>query len=231
MWSKPWAEAEVGQGFAGIPRMLRDPHQFAQHAQRQSLHHLSVLSPKLDKLRAINIFIHILEAGSLTAAAEKMDLSLSAVVRALAGLERWLGVRLLNRRTRRMAVTQEGADYQAHCKEVLAHLAAVEANSRARQSHPSGLLRLTAPLTFGQRHLAPLVASYPHAFADMQIKLLLLDCMVDLMEENLDAAVRIGHLRSSLPVNLLLPQGRLTSIRPRSFIDWVGPALRERLAI
>jgi DNA-binding transcriptional LysR family regulator len=296
----------------------------------------------MDKLRAIHIFIHIVQTGSLTAAARKLDMSLSAVVRALAALERSLGVRLLTRTTRRIAITDEGQEYFERCKEILAHLEAVEAATRARQNHPSGLLRITAPVTFGRRHMAPVVVAYLQQFVDMRIELLLLDRVVDLLEDNLDAAVRIGALADStwvavplghtarvwcaspaylrlhgqpgtpaalsqhrcivntgfsaggawefgsgmrmqrptiapvlsvnhveaavdaccaglgigsflhyqvhealhdgrlcrvlasqpprpLPVNLLLPAGRLMSRRLRSFVDWAGPALRERL--
>lgn len=154
----------------------------------------------MDKFRAIATYIAIVEAGTLTAAAERLGVSLSSVVRSLAELERSLGVRLLNRSTRRLAVTVEGAEYLKQCKDILARLDAIEAATTARQALPSGLLRLTAPVTFGRRHLTPVVAGYLAEHEDMRVDLLLLDRVVDMLEENVDVSLRIGTLPDSSQV-------------------------------
>ncbi len=151
----------------------------------------------MDKLRAMAAFAAIAERGSLTAAAAALDSSLPAVVRLLAGLEKQLGVRLLNRTTRRSALTDEGRDYLERCRRVLAEVEQADSAVTERQQRPSGRLALTAPVLFGRLHVAPLVAAYLARHPDVKAELLLLDRNVDLIEEGLDLAVRIGKLADS----------------------------------
>lgn len=151
----------------------------------------------MDKLRAMETFVRIVEAGSLTAAAEALDTSLTSVVRALATLERALGVRLLNRSTRRIAVTEEGRDYFERCRRILAEVEETEASLLARQMNPAGRLLLTAPVMFGRLHVGPVLTDFLAAYPEVQAELMLYDRIVDLLEEGLDIAIRIGHLRDS----------------------------------
>jgi DNA-binding transcriptional LysR family regulator len=152
----------------------------------------------MDKLRAMEIFVRIVDAGSLTAAAEGLGASLSAVVRGLAALESGLGVRLINRTTRRMALTDEGREYYAVCRRLLAELAEAEDALARRRRDPAGLLRLTAPATFGRLHVAPLVAGFLAAYPLMRVEMMLVDRTVDLLEEGLDLAVRVGRPADSV---------------------------------
>jgi DNA-binding transcriptional LysR family regulator len=151
----------------------------------------------MDKLRAIEVFVRIVETGSLTAAATVLGLSAPSVVRSLAALERELSVRLINRTTRRSSLTDEGREYYARCKRVLAELEEADAMLSARRVEPSGRLRLTAPVMYGRMHIAPLVNDFLARFPAVEVELLLLDRVVDLVEEGIDAAVRIGHLAES----------------------------------
>ena len=114
----------------------------------------------MDKFKAMNIFIGIVEAGSLTAAAERLGVSLAAVVRSLAALEESLGVRLLNRSTRRIALTEEGRDYLERSRRLLADLADMENAVAARRARPSGRLTITAPVMIGRLHVAPVVTDF-----------------------------------------------------------------------
>lgn len=151
----------------------------------------------MDKLRAMEIFVRIVEAGSMTAAAGVLDTSLTSVVRSLATLERALGTRLLNRTTRRIALTDEGREYFQRCRQVLAEVEAAESLLTARQAKPAGRLAITAPVMFGRLHVGPLVADFLAANPALQIELMLFDRVVDLLDEGMDAAIRIGHLRDS----------------------------------
>jgi DNA-binding transcriptional LysR family regulator len=151
----------------------------------------------MDKLRAMATFVAIADQGSLTAAAETLGSSLPAVVRLLASLEKELGVRLLNRTTRRVALTEEGRDYLERCRRVLAEVEEAEAAISARQQHPSGKLAITAPVLFGRLHVAPLVTEFLTRHTRVKAELLLLDRIVDLVDEGLDLAVRIGELADS----------------------------------
>lgn len=158
----------------------------------------------MDKLRAMATFVRIVEAGSLTAAAERLGASLTSVVRSLAALERALGVRLLNRSTRRIALTDEGREYFERCRRLLAEVEEAEAALTARQLAPSGRLAITAPVMFGRLHVGPVVGELLAAHPALRVELLLLDRVVDLLEEGIDLAVRIGELPDSSLVALPL---------------------------
>jgi len=94
----------------------------------------------MDKLKAMSTFVAIVDQGSLSAAGDKLDRSPAAIVRTLAGLEQHLGVRLLNRSTRRLALTDEGRDYLQHCRQILADIDAAEARLDSHRTEPAGIL-------------------------------------------------------------------------------------------
>lgn len=152
---------------------------------------------RMDKLQAMATFVQIVDRGSLSGASEALDTSLSSVVRTLAGLEKSLGVRLLNRTTRRISLTEEGRHYVERCRRILAEVQDTEHALNAKEQAPSGLLRVTAPVAFGQLHLAPIVSRFIERHRGVQVDLVLIDRVVNLVEEGLDAAVRISHLSDS----------------------------------
>lgn len=158
----------------------------------------------MDKLKAMTVLVNIVDAGSLTGAAERLDMSLTAVVRTLAGLEETLGVRLLNRTTRRLSVTDEGRDYVERCRRLLGDLNDMESALTDRRMRPSGRLAITAPVMFGRLHVAPLVTDFLVNHPEMRIELLLLDRVIDLLEEGIDLAIRIGPLPDSSLIGIPL---------------------------
>ena len=162
----------------------------------------------MDRLRAMQIFVRIVEAGSLTRAAAALGMSGPAVVRSLAALERAIGVRLLQRTTRRSSLTDEGREYYERCKRVLAAVDEADTSMSARRSEPRGRLRITAPATYGRMHVAPIVNAFIAKYPQVEVELLLLDRVVDLIEEGLDAAVRIGELPDSTLVARALGETR-----------------------
>ena len=151
----------------------------------------------MDKLRAMQTFIQIVDTGSLTAAAVSMNSSLPATVRTLATLEQRLHVRLLNRTTRRISLTEEGRVFLERCRSILAEVDEAEAAVTARQAEPSGTLTVTAPVLFGQMHVAAAVTRFVKTYDQVRCKLLLEDRIVNLLEKNIDVAIRIGHLADS----------------------------------
>ena len=151
----------------------------------------------MDKLKAMSTFVAIVDQGSLSAAGDKLDRSPAAIVRTLASLEQHLGVRLLNRSTRRLVLTDEGRDYLQHCRQILADIHAAEAQLDSHRSEPAGILSLTAPVMLGQLHLTPLLNQWLKQHTRMRAELTLLDRVVDLLEEGFDLALRIGHLADS----------------------------------
>ena len=151
----------------------------------------------MDKLKAMQTFVRIADAGSLTAAARALDSSLPAVVRSLAGLETHLGVRLLNRTTRRMSLTEEGRHYLDSCRQVLAAVESAETTLSDEAVEPSGQLAITAPVLFGQMYVAPAVTRFVRRHPKMRVSVVLLDRVVNLLEQGMDVGIRIGALEDS----------------------------------
>lgn len=177
----------------------------------------------MDRLKAMSTFVRIVDSGSLSAAAEAAGQSAASVVRTLAALEKHLGVRLLNRNTRRLALTDEGAEVLAWSRRVLAEFEAVEHSFEARRSQPEGVLRMTAPVEFGRRHVAPLVNEFLRDHPAMGAELVLLDRVVDLLEEGLDLAIRIGQLPDSTMVALPLGRTRAVVCAAPGYLETSGP--------
>lgn len=146
----------------------------------------------MDRIVAMRVFVEVVERGSLTAAAEALELSRAVVTRHLADLEEWLGVRLLHRTTRRLSLTDAGSASLMHCRQVLNEVDSMQASLSERASAPKGVIRVTATSSFG-RHLAPVIADYVSRFPGTHVDLLLLERTVNLVEERIDLAVRIAN--------------------------------------
>jgi DNA-binding transcriptional LysR family regulator len=185
----------------------------------------------MDKLRAMQAFVRIVERGSLTSAAESLGTSLPSVVRVLAGLEAAIDARLLHRTTRRIALTDEGREYYERCKRVLAEVEEAEASLSARRALPKGGLRVTSSVMFGRLHVAPIltdfIVRYPAVLAD----LLLVDRVVDLVDEGVDAGVRIGRLPDSSLVAIPVGESRRVFCASAEYLRKAGmPKAPEDLA-
>lgn len=151
----------------------------------------------MDRLDELSIFVAILDAGSLTGAARRLRRSPPAVTRALADLEARLGARLIERTTRRLTLTETGRRFAEDARRTLA---VYDATMRPDvEAAPRGLLRITAPLIFGRRHVTPVVTGFLDAYPDMQAELSLSDRYVDMFEEEIDVALRIGPAVETLP--------------------------------
>src|SRR5262245_58464041 len=151
----------------------------------------------MNKLAAMDTFVRIVDRGSLTAAAGALDTSLPSVVRTLAALGRELGVRLLNRTTRRIHLTDEGARYLERCRAILSAVREAAAALTSARAEPQGKLAGTASVLFGRRFVAPLVSDYLRRHPKVTAELLLVDRLVNLVEEGMDVAVRIANLPDS----------------------------------
>jgi DNA-binding transcriptional LysR family regulator len=131
-------------------------------------------------------------------------------------------VRLLNRTTRRIALTDEGREYFERCKRVLAEVDDAEAALSARRAAPRGRLRVTAPVMFGRLHVAPVASEFVARQAAVQLEILLLDRVVDLLEEGIDVAVRIGHLPDSSLVAIPVGQTRRVVCASPAYLKRAG---------
>ncbi|MBS1209635.1 MAG: LysR family transcriptional regulator [Proteobacteria bacterium] len=150
----------------------------------------------MDRFEAMQVFCKVVEVGSFAGAAERLGMSTSAVSRQVAQLETLIDARLLNRTTRRISLTENGSAYYERCLQLLADLEETEEMVGRNTASPRGTLRLTAPISFGASHLAPALGEFARLYPAMKFDVVLADRTIDLIEEGLDLAIRIGNLGS-----------------------------------
>jgi DNA-binding transcriptional LysR family regulator len=185
-----------------------------------------------DRLLTLTVFTRIVETGSFTAAAEQLGLSRAAVSKHLMSLEDRLGVRLLNRTTRRCSLTEAGQAFYERGRQVLGDLEEAEREAGQTGMRPQGLLKVNAPMTFGTMHLAPALPAYLDAFPEVTVDMTLNDRVVDLLEEGFDVAVRIGRLAdSSLVARRLAPCRMLTCAAPSYLARHGRPRTPQELGL
>lgn len=151
----------------------------------------------MDRLDALALFLSIVDAGSLAGAARRTRRSPPAVTRGLHELEQQVGLRLVARNTRKLALTDAGQRLAAHARRVLADYEEAMRDAAGEAAAPRGTLRISAPLTFGRRHMAPIVLAFLDAYPNVSVELSLADRPVDLLEDGIDVALRIAHLENS----------------------------------
>jgi len=151
----------------------------------------------MDKLRSMEIFVTVVECGSFTDAAARLDISAVMVGKYITQLEAELGARLLDRTTRRQSLTDAGRVYADECRRVLEQVAVADASVERLRAAPSGTLRISAPSTFGACIVAPAVATFLQRYPDVRVELDLSNRVVNLVEEGFDLAVRIGNVHDA----------------------------------
>lgn len=172
----------------------------------------------MDPLEGVAAFARVVHTGSFSAAARSLRLSKSAVSAHVQRLEDRLGVRLLNRTTRRLSLTEAGAAYYRHCVRIVAEAEAAEQSATALQREPRGTLRISAPATFGWMHVAPAVPAFLKRYPAMSVDITLSPAHVDLIDEGLDLAIRIGVLKESALVVRKLAPSRLVACAAPSYL-------------
>ena len=163
----------------------------------------------MNRLLEMQIFATVVDAGSFVAAAQTLGVSKAAVSRHVSELEARLGARLLQRTTRRLSLTSEGAVFYGRCKNLLADVEEAEAEVSSRTTQAAGLLRVNVPVSYGLLQLAPLWAPFLAQHPRLQLDVTLSDRVVDLVEEGYDVAVRIARLPASTLVSRQLASTRL----------------------
>jgi DNA-binding transcriptional LysR family regulator len=185
----------------------------------------------VDPLDGIAAFARVVDSGSFSAAARRLNVSKSAISANVQRLEERLGIRLLNRTTRRLSVTEAGAAYYRHCARILAEAEAAEQAASALQREPRGTLRISAPDSFGWMHVAPAVPAFLKRYPDLGIDIKLSLAFVNLVEEGFDLAIRIGVLEdSALVVRKLAPSRRVLCAAPAYLKERGVPRAPDDLA-
>lgn len=176
----------------------------------------------MDRLDGIAAFAAVAETGSFTAAAIRLRISKSAVSAQVQRLEERLGLALLRRTTRRVSLTEAGTTYQRHCLAILAEAEAAEQAAMALHREPRGTLRIAAPDTFGWMHVAPALSGFRERFPEVSIELRLDERHVNLLDEGLDLAIRIGTLPDSPLVVRRLAASRMLLVAAPAYLKRAG---------
>ena len=151
----------------------------------------------MDRLDAMRVFVAVADAGSLSAAARRLKVPLPTVSRKLAQLEEHLGVSLIVRTTRKFVLTEPGRTYLESCRRLLVEVETAERMAAGEYAAPKGRLHVTAPIVFGRLHVLPVVLAFLKAYPEVDLRLSLVDRIVDMIEEGIDVALRIAHLADS----------------------------------
>jgi DNA-binding transcriptional LysR family regulator len=172
----------------------------------------------MDLLSAMRAFVAVADSGQFSRASERLGLSRAMASKQVMDLEAHLGLRLLNRTTRRVGLTDEGAGYLERCRDILAAIDEAEQEFTARALEPTGRLRVTAPMSFGASHVAREIALYAQRHPRVSVELVLNDRNVDLVEEGFDLAIRIGRLADSSLVARKIGEVRLVACAAPAYI-------------
>jgi DNA-binding transcriptional LysR family regulator len=176
----------------------------------------------MDKLGAMSTLLRVVDAGSLSAAAKQLDVPLATVSRRIAELEANLQTRMLNRSSRRLSLTEAGRLYVEACKRILEQVEEAERAATGVYKDPKGRLTVTAPIVFGRTHMIPLVSEFLARYPEIDIKLLLVDRLLDLLEADVDVALRIGDLEDSSLIALRVGTVRRVTCASPSYLSRHG---------
>lgn len=151
----------------------------------------------MDRLESMTILLAVVDAGSMSAAARRLGMPLPTVSRKVTELETHLKTRLLHRTTRQLSLTEAGSSYVAACRRILEEVGEAERIATGEYAAPRGELVVTAPVVFGRLHIVPVVAEFLAQFPEIDVRLVLTDRVVHMMDEQIDVALRIGELPDS----------------------------------
>ncbi|MFT4436860.1 LysR family transcriptional regulator [Caballeronia sp. 15715] len=182
----------------------------------------------MDRLESMSIVVAVVESGSLSAASRRLGMPLATLSRKVAELESHLKTRLLHRTTRQLSLTETGRSYVAACRRILEEIEEAERAATGEYTVPKGDLTVTAPVVFGRLHVVPVVAEFLAQYPEIDIRLVLADRVVHLMEEHVDVAVRIGRLPDSALVATGIGAIRRVVCASPAYLDIHGEPAKPR---
>ena len=180
----------------------------------------------MDRIEAMRAFVTVVNAGSFTRAADRLEMSPQLVSKYVSQLEQHLRVRLLNRTTRKIHLTEAGVSYHQRAQQVLNDIDDMESQVGDLQTQAQGLLRISAPVSFAIRHMAPFLSEFQKAHPGVGIDLQLNDRKVDVVEEGFDIVLRIGHLKSSSLIAKRIAPVRLVMCASPAYLKQHGTPQR-----
>lgn len=172
----------------------------------------------MDRIDSMRVFVRVAEQGSFSAVAREMDVARSVITRQVAALEAHLGVQLFNRSTRSLTLTSAGQSYLESCRDILGRIEAAESGLAEERQVPRGLLRLSVPLSFGLRHLLPLLLDFNVTYPEIATEVDFTDRRVNLVEQGLDMAIRITPRLDPLDVARRIGSSRLLVVASPEYL-------------
>jgi DNA-binding transcriptional LysR family regulator len=176
----------------------------------------------MDQLDGMRLFVRVAEQGSFAAVAQQMGAARSVVTRRIAALETRLGAKLIARSTRRLSLTSAGAIYLERCREILDMVEAAATGLDAERQTPRGAIRISVPLSFGQRYLAPLLLEFSRRYPDIALNMDFTDRRANLIEEGVDLAIRVTDRLGQQEVARRLSSTRLVVVASPAYLDQYG---------
>ena len=185
----------------------------------------------MDRWTEIELFVQVAETGSLSRAAEALDLSNAAASRHLSALEARLGARLVERNTRRLYLTETGQEFFSRTKGILVDLKDAESAVNATSLNPTGVLRITASLSFSMHHVAPLLREYTQRYPNVTVHIEAANRYLDIIDNNIDVAIRTREFEpdSNITIRRLAETRRILTASPRYFAQYGSPKTLEDL--
>lgn len=172
----------------------------------------------MDRLSAMNMFVRVVETGSFSSVAKELRSTQPTISKNIAELETWLGAKLLNRSTRSLRLTETGTDYYERCVAILQDVEEAEQVVGQLQTQPKGLIRVSAVVAFGRLHLVPRLEVFFDQFPDIKVDIRLNDRVVDLVEEGIDVAFRMGKLPDSNLIAKRLCSSPIVTVASPSYL-------------
>ncbi|MCA9562176.1 MAG: LysR family transcriptional regulator [Myxococcales bacterium] len=176
----------------------------------------------MSRLDGVEVFVEVVESGSFSKAAKRMNLSKSAVSKQVKRLEDRLSVQLLNRTTRRIHLTEVGREFYERCVSILSEAERAELAIGRFQDVPRGTLRINAPVSFGTTYLAPAIAEFLETYPDLVVDLTLNDHLVDIVKEGFDVVIRISQLSDSSMIARRLASSQAFTCATPEYLDKHG---------
>ena len=185
----------------------------------------------MDRWTEIELFVQVADTGSLSRAAEALELSNAAASRHLSALEERLGARLVERNTRRLYLTDTGTEFYARARAILADLKDAESAVNATALNPTGVLRITASLSFSMHHVAPLLREYTLRYPNVRVHVEAANRYLDIIDNNIDVAIRTREYEpdSNITIRRLAETRRILTASPRYFAQHGRPTTLEQL--
>lgn len=180
----------------------------------------------MDRIDAMQAFVAVADLEGFAPAARKLGLSASAITRLVASLEERLGARLLQRTTRSVTLTDVGERYLERARRILGDVEEAEASAQAERTQPSGRLVVSAPVVFGRLHVSDIMSAYLRQYPAVSAELRLADRMVNLIDEGIDVAIRIGHLADSSLVARNVGDMRQVVVASPAYLEDRGTPLK-----